>query len=68
MITLFVTPWHLGFEIKKDAFYDVFDWICDISFFIDLLLNFIFAYVDKNLEIVEKPKVTFCFLISVGHC
>ena len=63
MLTLFITPWHLGFEVEENLFYEVLDWIWDISFGIDLVLNFMFAYVDKNLEIVDKPRVSYIYLL-----
>jgi hypothetical protein len=47
IITLFVTPWNLGFQSNSQpAFMVAFEFFIDAMFTIDMLLNFTYAYYD----------------------
>jgi len=57
LLTLIVTPWNLAFVEEDTTSLIVAESFVDGVFFIDLILNFMFAFYDSNLELVYEPKI-----------
>ena len=54
---LFYVPFTIGFATNANGFLYVFDILKDIFFFMDLILNFITAFYDKNGNLIRVPKI-----------
>jgi len=53
---LFYVPMTLGFELKAEGFLFFFDILKDLFFVVDVFLNCITSYFDKNGNLISKPK------------
>jgi hypothetical protein len=56
LLTLLITPWNLGFSEEENTETIVFESLLDIVFFVDLIVNFFFAFNDKNTELVDDSR------------
>ena len=56
LLTLLITPWNLGFAEEENTETIVFETLLDIVFFVDLIVNFFFAFNDKNTELVDDSR------------
>ena len=50
------TPFRLGFDYPATGGWYVFDWMCDIGFFIDIAVNFRTAFVDVSGVVETVPN------------
>jgi len=52
-----MVPLNLAFSSDYDDIYDQVDLFIDLLFFVDIILNFFTAYIDKSRELVTNRKV-----------
>jgi len=61
IFTIFYTPWTLAFEDGETPFV-VLESLLDLVFILDLIMNFRFAFINANLELIDEPKVISFYL------
>jgi hypothetical protein len=60
-----MTPYRISFFDADDATWTYIDYFIDISFGIDVVLNFFMAYYDSDDDIVDiRAKITCSYLKS----
>jgi len=67
--TCTITPYSLAFPDTYSTNLYIFDIAMNMFFAIDLLINFLSAYYDSNMRLIEDLKVTSLFSNNVvDHC
>ena len=60
LFTAVVSPYRIAF-VEVDSFaWSMVENCTDFTFFVDLCLNFFFAYYDDNDEVVDDRRVIAC--------
>ena len=59
LITCFITPINLAFQEETEMveWYMMFNYVIDILFFMDILVNFNSAYQNEMYEMIDDRKV-----------
>ena len=65
MYASLITPYRIAFFDKATIGWMIIGYIIDLLFTADLILNFFFAYYDKNGELVyNRKKIAYRYLLS----
>ena len=57
LFTAVVSPYRIAFVEVDDFTWIMVEYVTDLTFFIDMCLNFFFAYYDGNDEVVDNRRI-----------